>query len=950
VGNCLLLDNGEKCEYEGEGNLNPAAGTISLWIKPANWSAADNRFVYFFVFQGRWKAQPNRAFTLVVDKPDSPGTARALFTLGARRDPDFKQYQAMGKADWKPNLWNKLDVTWNSRHLAIYVNGRLGQRLDLPDVAIPELTRTTIQLVPIYPGPNSQFRTGDDRTYVDEVEIYSQVHSAERILERYLADRPDDESARESLKSLPKQAIAVSYVPDVPGKKSEMARFATLGLELDLSTLPAEWLEEVTAGRATLEVGRQKVKLTGPTVTASIPFQFREGKQTLKYTLRSPRRKDTFVYEDSLTVPDLSWMGSKVGVSDKVLDPWTDLVCDSKGGVSCWGRRYEFEGPLPSKVVNQGHDILRGPVQLTLETEHGKGKLTERTRKTVSKGPARVEFTGTASFGNLTVGVDWECWTEYDGLAVGTFTIKPPRTGLKIESLVMRIPLREALKYLRGARQNPNRLDWDGNLWQSAFEPFLWLTSEDEGFLYFCESEANWVGAQGAPMTILKGGDEPEIELRIIGQPVTAKEPLRYQFGFQATPVKPLAEDWRVQNYGPGNPIKHQNLQPWMNGYALYEGLWLAARPEVLREFEEKRVAEGLRVYYYACTSCTPDISPMYRFLRMLWTDPYPAQFGPNQNAESRLQPATPPYYLVPVCPGAPTFVEYELWLAKRLAEQVGARGFYTDTDDLWPCDNRRHGCGFTDVFGKSGVTWTILKKREFSKRMATLMRSLGGERGRGYWLTHAHSKLTPPFHCFADAFYPGEEYTHRLYNNKWYYIADMPEVDYRVQLSPLPSGMVHAFLPEFWRGSKNEEDIKVPGPTESLLAMCAVNDVNCTAAYMHGPSMEEWWGLREKLGVKNASFSAYWRPNCPVKVVSPEEARASVYTWQKKHGAVVLVANRRPEDAEVTVQVDLKALGLSLTVSAVDERTGKRLALKAGRLTVPVKGRNYTYVSLRPN
>ena len=189
-GNCLLLDNGEKCEYQGEGNLNPTAGTVSLWIKPANWSAADNRFVYFFIFQGRWKDQPNRGFVLVVDKPDSPGTARALFTMGARRDPDFKQYMAMGKADWKPDLWNKLDVTWNSRHLAIYVNGRLSQRLDLPDVAIPELTRTTIGLVPIWTGEKSQFRTGDDRTYVDEVEIYSQVHSADRILERYLPTAP----------------------------------------------------------------------------------------------------------------------------------------------------------------------------------------------------------------------------------------------------------------------------------------------------------------------------------------------------------------------------------------------------------------------------------------------------------------------------------------------------------------------------------------------------------------------------------------------------------------------------------------------------------------------------------------------------------------------------------------------------------------------------------------
>jgi hypothetical protein len=109
---------------------------------------------------------------------------------------------------------------------------------------------------------------------------------------------------------------------------------------------------------------------------------------------------------------------------------------------------------------------------------------------------------------------------------------------------------------------------------------------------------------------------------------------------------------------------------------------------------------------------------------------------------------------------------------------------------------------------------------------------------------------------------------------------------------------------------------------------------------------------------VKDATFTAYWRPNCPVKVMTPEEARASVYTWgdaalkavksRVPFRAAIPVANRLPEDAEVTIQVDLRALGLSTSVAAVDERTGKRLAIKNGQFTVRVKGRNYTYVSLR--
>ena len=64
--------------------------------------------------------------------------------------------------------------------------------------------------------------------------------------------------------------------------------------------------------------------------------------------------------------------------------------------------------------------------------------------------------------------------------------------------------------------------------------------------------------------------------------------------------------------------------------------------------------------------------------------------------------------------------------------------------------------------------------------------------------------------------------------------------------------------------------------------------------------------------------------------------------------GFVVPVTNRLPDPTDVTVTVDLKALGLAgKTVTAVDERTGKPLDLKDGTFTVNVKDRNYTYVSL---
>ena len=1224
-GHCLLLEKGEKCMYQADGNVDLKAGTISFWVKPANWRDADRRYVWFFNLYGRIKGQ-KKYFNMSIDKSDGPSTARIVWQFGSRRrDPDYKIYVVLGKAKWEPETWHKIDATWDSKNLAIYVDGKLSNRQDLPNVVVPELTSPCFELTRPFDKKLS-VRNSEDRTYIDEVEIYRGAHPADRVLRRYLADRPDAaeelpvptatvprvagvrldgrlqetawkrasrvpimidvrggfphtkrayasvchddrnvyvglwsqkhgakltaEAGREGkvwmddafeiflspgekptpdfcqwiinskgawfdargsskawnsdrtrlrthvadehwtaevaipfsdlgvaapepgqiwratfcrnwhrpkpahptyttwayggpsygsrperfgklvfagenggaqltvdpglsigrlsvaaagprrarlsvsvtsdgkrmfAKTMPirgktsvkakirdvkmailaatiddgagkrlldygvrfliKQPIAVSYIPDVPGRQ--------LSMDLDLSNLDPEWLAEVQAGKATLEIAakgpdadhtRRRVKLTDATTTVSLPFQFEEGTNELTYTLRASGRAEPFVVEDSLDVPNLDWVGSNVGVSDDVLEPWTPLEYAGDRAISCWGRRYELDGPFPSRVVNQGRNILRGPIRLALQTEKGRADLAESTRRVTRKDAHRAEFTGSAEFGKLGATVEWDSWMEYDGLAVSTFTITPPRGGLNVQSLTLRIPLRSGLRHVRGARKSPNRMNWDGKLWESAFEPILWLTDEDEGFLYFCESEANWVYPSGKPVTIVRGGPRAGIELRIISKPVTVKKPIRYQFGFQATPVKPLTPGWREHNFGPGIPIEHQTHQPWMNGYTGYDGLWDAARPKVLREFDQERRRKGVLTFYYATTSCTPNHNPMYKLFRILWNDPYPAQFGPYQNKETRFRPAAPVHHLVPVCPGAPTLVEYEVWLAKRLAEQVGARGFYTDCDGIWPCENRLHGCGFTDAFGKTGVSYTILNKRAFAKRVATLCRQI---EPRGYWMTHCHSKLVPPVHCFADYFWPGEEYTHRLYGNKWYYMDTMDEVDYRAQLSCLQSGLVHVFLPEFKRGTKDPRDIEQPQPSESLLAMCAVNDVNVSAAYMHTPTMSKWWGLRKKLGLKDAAFIAYWRPSCPVKALT-RRALASIYRWPGR--AVVAVANRLPKDTTVRARVDLDALGLAgKRVIAIDERTGKRLAMAGGTFSVKINGRNFTFVSLAP-
>jgi hypothetical protein len=130
----------------------------------------------------------------------------------------------------------------------------------------------------------------------------------------------------------------------------------------------------------------------------------------------------------------------------------------------------------------------------------------------------------------------------------------------------------------------------------------------------------------------------------------------------------------------------------------------------------------------------------------------------------------------------------------------------------------------------------------------------------------------------------------------------------WRVEYRSDSSGIVHVFLPEFGRASRRREDVEAPAPTESLLAMAAVNDVNVSSAYANREAVGEYWGLRERLGLVDAEFVGHWRPDCPVRALAGD-ARASLYRTAR--GPVIVVANLSRLERSVDVELDLDRLRL---------------------------------------
>ena len=1242
-GTGLVLGDDETCSYAVKGNLDMSSASVSFWVKPANWNDKDGRFRKFFQVRGTEDGTP---FVLYIDSPTNGGSARVVLGHGTPNTPGHKLYQLNGPADWS-GKWQKIDVTWDSGSLAIYVNGRPGEKRDLVGVVLPKLENQEFGLVPIFHSGDGRYHNGKDRSYIDEVEIWRGVLSADRVRQRYLAETggalpppevtvprvdgavnvdgklddgawasasrvpipmdastgyphtrwaaasicyddknlyvglsspkeggkltanvkehdgstyeddafelfliPDPKAAgnffqfiinsagvvfdarfndtkwnsgivfktnvekdswtveaaipfeklgveapkpgsqwlanfcrdwrrqapfrpaytcwaflgngflqgtercsrlnfiegtegvrfemspqvaagkldlsiagttglnaavsvksenvgaldkkrtldkgvfklQEQIQNVKEGTFAIS-VTDAGGKSvlSYAMRFMVtepidlgwipdpagkrLSMEANFTNIDPVWLKPLTEGKGQLEIsflgpegpkdnpqfkrdqGSALFKIKGVGDTFTIPFGYVPGEYQITFRITAPGQGEAFEAVKRMTIPELPWVGTKAGITDQVLDPWTPMKYTGENTASCWNRTYSFDGPFLAKAVNGGKEILRGPIQMTVKTEKDSEPTPLKTTfaKQDRKDPSRSEWSGKGTFAKAGVQVAWSAWMEYDGLAVASVTQTPEAKDARIQALSLQIPLRsDVVKYLRGSSQTgqikSGRMPWDGKLWRSnKFEPFVWACNEDEGFLYFCESEANWVYPEGTPVVEVYGGQDARIELKLIAAPTALPGPITYTFAFQATPVKPLQRELRNWRFGWGGtpPSKHQTARNWFTHYAEQEGNYKVLRPDVLKAADQKLRKSGIKMLYYGCTSCTADHNPTWDLYKKLWANNFSASYA-NTDMKTAFRDAWPvEYRLAAVCPASKSFNEFMIYYAEKTLRQTGISGFYTDTDGLVACDNFTDGCGFTDAFGKKGVTFTFMGKREFSKRMAAIHRQAGGE--RRYWMTHAHAKLFPPSHCWADFWLPGEENAGVLATDKWFYMDTLDDVAWRVEYGDKASGLIHCFLPEFKRGAKNyfSGDLAGPQPGESLIAMAAVTDANMTGGFMNPDVMSNFWDLLVRLKVVDSKFIGYWEDHCPVKTAT-QKALVSLYKTPGG-GFVLPVTNRLPNPADVTVTVDLKALGLRVGgVVAVDERTGARLALKDGRFTVPVKGRNYTYVSLK--
>ena len=293
-------------------------------------------------------------------------------------------------------------------------------------------------------------------------------------------------------------------------------------------------------GRFTAESDVADVALDVPDLE---PVTIKTGNPKYEIVLEVPGVKDGIV-KGSFFRHDLrEWENNKIGLSNTVVPPFTPLVRVKSGGdevVKVVLREHRVDGRtgLWKQVSAAGKDLLARPVRFVAT---GDGPAAEPSVESV--------------------------W-DYDGVCEVRLSFAPGRYG----PTALEIPIKGAEARLMHVCVDGLRNNYagavppgTGRVWDSTRQgsriaiigdwlPYVWVGGTLRGIAVFGDNDRGWVKDVGRKVPcfeIVREGDGTvALRMNIVQRPVELKEPRTIRFGLQATPVKPMAANWRAESAG----------------------------------------------------------------------------------------------------------------------------------------------------------------------------------------------------------------------------------------------------------------------------------------------------------------------------------------------------------------------------------------------------------------
>ncbi len=676
---------------------------------------------------------------------------------------------------------------------------------------------------------------------------------------------------------------------------------------------------------------------TMPLGTAAAAKQ--PGEYRLEVTLKTDDGKDagTVVTPVRMLAYEFEWMNNNIGVSDKVIRPWTPV--EVKGSqVSMWNKVYQLDGMgLAQSVTNAGSKQLSGPMKLVAVVD---GKETiiaggaPQARKLTEAG---ADLEGSADFGALKINVKTR--VEFDGFVLNTMQLAPSApTKLDRLSLVITMPKSEAECFVTTAGGWNSTFGWTPKQWDSRetsagsiqgnFVPYVFLTDSDRGLCVFADTDKGWIlDPNAATQEFITEGDTVTLRYNFVTRPGTIDKPTTIQYGWMVTPQKPQPKDWRVYHIGGLKTFPQQKCVMYADGSD-----WAVVYPYYSSPFPwhydiSKAHFDTSRTRGVA--TCAGNI--MHSIGRYM--DYKKRQFNlydPGRLVGGLAVDWGQVMGEVGMCDVAlskgPT--DFRLWHWDRWIKESGLTGLYFDETYLSEDRNFLTGGAYILPDGRIQPGYHFLGMREMSKRLRYLFDS-HGMNGMDQARLFFHVTAQAPVYAWMPDF--GMEGENVEPTSK--------EDDY---IEALPASRLRALGMGRNLGTVSVEMCQAYSHGSGELALyLGAQQVGWMLAHDVIPNDSPFWDVlarENEMWREDITFLPYWKKGLGI---GSDTKDVLVSAHVRAGNALLWVVNTSRQDAKAAVNVDLAKLKLDGSkVIACDAETGERVKIENGKFVVDVPAR----------
>ena len=669
----------------------------------------------------------------------------------------------------------------------------------------------------------------------------------------------------------------------------------------------------------------------------------------------------------SFTIPEPpSWLGNKLGMTDRVPAPWTPVAVDGRR-VRITQREYVLgDTGLPRQVIALGQELFAAPPRLSamvngrrVDWRMEPAKLLGRTDR-----DATWQVTGKAGplslSGKLTV--------EFDGFALWEFSVSSAGR-VTVDGLALEFPFHKVRSLY--ARGKDSTLDDRGSfaglldgagpiedviiagghfcgagwIWPKQWCHEIWVGDDERGLSVMCETREHLKGERRTEVE--RTASANVLRIHLIDGPSDIQGSLPYRYMWQATPVKPkpVAKMWHA-TYQRSALIKaledgrernriHIGLHMWALKYEGYPQHFLSRRK--VEQLNKVLLDGGTKMVPYSGTNLVTTEVPELWPYRAEW-EGRPSRIGSNPRGGWFVS-----------CPFTPSLRDFKVDCMKRMVDDLGFGGLYLDVSGATACRNHYHGCGYRDAeSGEWQPTVPVLACRRLYQRLYVVNKSNGRDA-----VLFRHGLPVAAVAGYVDVVTQGEDWCRE---GDKQYDELTPEI-FRAREMRIQYGTPYTWycFHHYYRGERHGGRI----PLSTTLAYCLPHWTLPTEGHM---GMWPVWDVTDPFWT-DSEFLPYWSPQCPVRT-GDKDVVATAYLKRGEREALVVIANWATTTRSTEVQVDLARMGFDPARVRIaralehpilgpgdrpegDLMQNTSLVLRGGRMTLELHGRNLEVLRL---